>query len=173
MNLLLLADMAASADDRVAVQSGDERFTAAELLRLAWGGAAQVGDATAIAYVGTNGPAVPIALFAAAAAGVPYSPLNYRLGIDDLDATAAPARQVDMSALPAAWIGVGTVDLFYDEDLVYAERLRAAGVACDLVEVPGAFHGFDSVAPATTVARRFSDAQVDALARAFALDEPR
>ncbi len=87
MNLLLLLDMAASAgDDRIAVQFGDARLGAADLLRLAWGGAAQVGDATAVAYVGTNGPAVPVALFAAAAAGVPYAPLNYRLGVEDLDA---------------------------------------------------------------------------------------
>ncbi len=85
MNLLLLLDMAAAAgEDRAAVQFGDQQFTAAELLRLAWGAASQVGDATAIAYVGTNGPAVPVALFGAAAAGVPYSPLNYRLSVDDL-----------------------------------------------------------------------------------------
>ena len=31
--------------------------------------------------------------------------------------------------LPPAWIGVGTLDLFHDEDLAYAERLKAAGRA--------------------------------------------
>ncbi|HEX8803992.1 MAG TPA: hypothetical protein VF743_07355, partial [Acidimicrobiales bacterium] len=81
MNLLLLLDMAAAGrGDDVAVQAGDERLTAGELLAAAWGGAAAVGAAPALAYVGTNGPAFPVGLFAAAAAGVPFVPLNYRLG---------------------------------------------------------------------------------------------
>jgi acetyl esterase/lipase len=44
---------------------------------------------------------------------------------------AAPARHQDLSGLPPAWVGVGTLDLFYNEDIAYAERLRAAGVDCD------------------------------------------
>lgn len=56
---------------------------------------------------------------------------------------AAPARRADLSGLPPAWIGVGTLDLFYDEDVQYARRLEDAGVPCELVEVEGAFHGFD------------------------------
>ena len=62
---------------------------------------------------------------------------------DDAPAYAAPARRPDLAGLPSAWIGVGTLDLFLDEDIAYARRLREAGVACDLVEVEGAFHGFD------------------------------
>ena len=70
MNLLLLLDMAASGGgERIAVQVGDERLTAEDLLRAAWAGAALVKDASAVAYVGTNHLAFPIALFAAAAAG--------------------------------------------------------------------------------------------------------
>ena len=38
---------------------------------------------------------------------------------------AVPARRDDLSGLAPAWIGVGTHDLFHDEDLAYAERLRA------------------------------------------------
>ena len=37
-------------------------------------------------------------------------------------------RSEDLAGLPPAWIGVGTLDLFHDEDLAYAEGLRAAGV---------------------------------------------
>ena len=76
---------------------------------------------------------------------------------------AVPARRTDLSGLPPAWIGVGTNDLFHDEDLAYAERLRAAGVSCDVEVVPGAFHGFDGWTPKAAVSRRFFDAQCDAL----------
>ncbi len=80
MNLLLLLDMAAAGDpDRVAVQAGDERLTTSELLRAAWAGAALAEGAGTLAFVGTNSVAFPTALFAAAAAGIPFSPLNYRL----------------------------------------------------------------------------------------------
>ena len=36
---------------------------------------------------------------------------------------AVPARSDDLSGLPPAWIGVGTLDLFHDEDVAYAGRL--------------------------------------------------
>lgn len=88
-------------------------------------------------------------------------------GSDDIPALAAPARATDLSGLAPAWIGVGTADLFYDEDLEYAERLRAAGVPCDVHVVDGAFHGFDSVAPKTGVTRAFRDAQAAALSAAL------
>jgi acetyl esterase/lipase len=73
---------------------------------------------------------------------------------------AVPARRDDLSGLPPAWVGVGSNDLFYEEDLAYAERLRAAGVACALEVVPGAFHGFDGVAAKAPVSRAFFTSQV-------------
>ena len=88
-------------------------------------------------------------------------------GSPAVDPLAAPARHDDLAGLPPAWIGVGTLDLFHDEDLVYAERLRAAGVPCDLLVVEGAFHGFDSVRPGAEVTRQFRAAQAGALARAL------
>jgi acetyl esterase/lipase len=60
-------------------------------------------------------------------------------------------------------MGVGTLDLFFDEDVRFAERLRASGVSCRLDIVEGAFHGFDVVAPRAPVSRRYFAAQVDAL----------
>lgn len=84
---------------------------------------------------------------------------------------AVPARRDDLSGLPPAWIGVGTLDLFHDEDLAYAQRLRTAGVPCDVEVVQGAFHGFDGVAPKTAVSRAFFDSQCAALRRALR-DEP-
>ncbi len=86
MNLLLLLDMAASGHgDRVAVQSGADRLTYEQLLGAAWAGAAMLpAGTTGVAYVGTNGLDFPVALFAAAAAEVPFIPLNYRLGAEQL-----------------------------------------------------------------------------------------
>lgn len=80
---------------------------------------------------------------------------------------AVPARRQDLSGLPPAWVGVGTLDLFHDEDLAYAKRLREAGVPCDIEVVQGAFHGFDGIAPKTAVSRAFFDSQCATLRRAF------
>jgi acetyl esterase/lipase len=80
---------------------------------------------------------------------------------------AAPARCEDLSGLPPAWIGVGSLDLFYDEDVAYAARLREAGVECHLDVVPGGFHGFDAVRRKTEVSKAFRSAQQDALANAL------
>jgi acetyl esterase/lipase len=75
---------------------------------------------------------------------------------------AAPGRRKDLSGLPPAWIGVGTCDLFHDEDVDYARRLNDAGVKCDLHVVAGAFHGFDLVQKAGVV-KDFRRRYVDAL----------
>jgi len=68
---------------------------------------------------------------------------------------AVPARRASLGGLPKAWIGVGDVDLFFDENRQYAERLREAGVSCTLEIVPGAPHAFESLAPGAAVTRAF------------------
>lgn len=94
--------------------------------------------------------------------------LGHAPGRPGVDPTAAPARCDDFAGLPPAWIGVGTLDLFHDESLAYAERLRAAGVAVTTGVVPGAFHGFDAFA-GKPVAREFRASQVEALRTSFEL----
>lgn len=79
---------------------------------------------------------------------------------------AAPARRDDLTGLPPAWIGVGSIDLFHDEDVDYARRLNAAGVPCKLDVVPGATHGFDQMFAKTDVVKDFWRQQVSALRRA-------
>ena len=76
---------------------------------------------------------------------------------------AVPARRSDLSGLPNAWIGVGTLDVFYEEDKSYAERLRDAGVDCELEIVPGAFHGFDVFDPNLPIVQEFRKSQIAAL----------
>jgi acetyl esterase/lipase len=81
---------------------------------------------------------------------------------------AVPARHEDLAGLPPAWVGVGTRDMFYDEDVAYAERLKAAGVPCHLEIVPGAFHSFDVVRPKAGVSQSFFADQCTSLLGAFA-----
>jgi acetyl esterase/lipase len=72
-----------------------------------------------------------------------------------VNAYASPARREDLAGLPPTWIGVGTLDLFHDEDVDYARRLTAADVACEIDVVPGAYHAFDRFSPKATVVQRF------------------
>jgi acetyl esterase/lipase len=91
--------------------------------------------------------------------------------LGDADPLAAvPARIEDFSGLAPAWIGIGTSDLFHHEDIAYASRLIAAGVPCEVVEVPGAYHGFDITMPRADVSRRFFDSRCAALCTAFGQD---
>jgi acetyl esterase/lipase len=88
------------------------------------------------------------------------------LGGADPD-VAVPARRTDLAGLPAAWIGVGTVDLLYEEAVAYAERLRSASVPCHLEVVQGAFHSFDRVHARAPVSRAYFDSQCEALRAAL------
>jgi acetyl esterase/lipase len=55
---------------------------------------------------------------------------------------AAAARAENLSGVAPAFISVGALDLFLEENLEYARRLSRAGVAVELHVYPGAFHGF-------------------------------
>jgi acetyl esterase/lipase len=85
---------------------------------------------------------------------------------------AVPARRDDLEGLPPAWLGVGTFDLFHDEDLAYAEALQAAGVPCEVEVVQGAFHGFDGVAAKAPVSQSFQRSQIEFLRGALTQKEP-
>jgi acyl-CoA synthetase (AMP-forming)/AMP-acid ligase II len=88
MNVTMLLDMAADGfGDRIVVGSRDGGLTASRLRALAGGAARRVREsgAEAVVYLAVNGPAFPVAIFAAACAGVPLVPVNYRLGQDQLD----------------------------------------------------------------------------------------
>jgi acetyl esterase/lipase len=88
-------------------------------------------------------------------------------GDDDVPPYAAPTLAENLSGLPPAFVGVGELDLFLDEDIEYAQRLLQSGVATELHVYPGAPHGFDGMAPSSGVAQRFRRDRTDALARAF------
>lgn len=86
MSISLLLEMASSNPDRIAVVSAELRLTTAELSELADGGAGVIAasGASHVAYVGMGGALLPLLLFASARAGVPVTPLNYRLSADGL-----------------------------------------------------------------------------------------
>ncbi|MFV0406342.1 MAG: alpha/beta hydrolase [Propioniciclava sp.] len=68
---------------------------------------------------------------------------------------AVPAAREDLEGLPPAWISSGTIELFYPEDIAYAERLREAGVSTTVVEVPGAPHAVQMVARGTPTVKAY------------------
>ena len=76
---------------------------------------------------------------------------------------ASPARRVDVSGLAPAWIGVGKLDVFHDEDVDYAQRLKASGVPCELITVDGMYHGADGIKPKAPSMRAFRDSMLDHL----------
>ena len=74
-------------------------------------------------------------------------------GAEDVEPYAAAARAPDLSSLPPAFIAVGSLDLFVDEDVAYAMRLTHAGVPTELHLYAGAVHGF-IMAPETRLGRQ-------------------
>jgi len=87
MSVSLLLEMAASSNpDRTAVVDGDLRLTTQQLSDLADGGAGVIAGSNArhAAYVGTGGAMLPVLIFAAARAGLAFTPINYRLSADGI-----------------------------------------------------------------------------------------
>jgi acetyl esterase/lipase len=94
--------------------------------------------------------------------------LGVPAGSATVPAGAVPARVENLAGLPPAFIGVGALDLFVDEDVEYARRLINAGVPTELQVIPGAYHGFDVFVPDAAVSKRFTESWMVALRRAFA-----
>ncbi|MGD9795316.1 MAG: alpha/beta hydrolase [Acidimicrobiia bacterium] len=80
---------------------------------------------------------------------------------------AAPARAVDLSGLPPAFVAVGGVDGFRDENVDYALRLMQAGVPTDLHVYAGLPHGH-SLFPKAAGSQQWNRDQFDWVARQFA-----
>jgi acetyl esterase len=55
---------------------------------------------------------------------------------------ASPLRARDMSGVAPAFVMVCEYDPLLDEGVAYAERLRQAGVAVQVIEQKGMTHGF-------------------------------
>jgi acetyl esterase/lipase len=86
-------------------------------------------------------------------------------GGGDVSPYAAAARATNLHGLPPAYMAVGDLDLFLDENMTYAQRLLAAGVPTELHVYPGAFHGFNGFVPGAAISRRFNADRDQALQR--------
>jgi acetyl esterase/lipase len=92
--------------------------------------------------------------------GVPAGSANVLPG-------SVPARVENLAGLPPAYISVGAIDLFVEEDVEYAKRLIEQGVPTELHVIPGAYHGYDLLAPEAPVSKRFAESWKVALNRAY------
>jgi acetyl esterase/lipase len=93
---------------------------------------------------------------------------GWYLGGRAADQYAAPARAEDVSGLPPAFIDVGTIDLFRDEDIAFAQRLMQAGVPTELHVHAGSYHASETFAPDAALSSRIWALRIDALRRALA-----
>jgi acetyl esterase/lipase len=80
--------------------------------------------------------------------------LDGKQGSETVSPIAAPARLTDFGGLAPAYIEVGDLDIFRDEDISYAKLLARAGVPVELHVHPRAPHGFERFAPNSKVAKR-------------------
>ena len=93
---------------------------------------------------------------------------GWYLGGGPADQYAAPTRAEHVTGLPPAFIDVGTVDLFRDEDIAFAQRLMQAGVPCELHVYPGAYHASETLAAEAALSQRIWAARIAALESALA-----
>lgn len=64
---------------------------------------------------------------------------------DDRRALFSPALATDLSGLPPAFICVGALDLFLEEDLAFGLTLSRSGVPVEMHVYPGVPHMFDQL----------------------------
>ena len=93
--------------------------------------------------------------------------LQGNAGGEEVSPYASPARAQDLAGLPPAYINVGDLDLFLDEDIAYARALSTAGVAVELHVYPGAYHGSPGAVPDSPLSRRWIEDELAALGRAL------
>jgi long-chain acyl-CoA synthetase len=133
MNIITLLEMAADTfPDRIAIVSEGRRIDYAALLAAVQKAAAEVQEngAKYVAHLAVSSPAAPIALFAAALAGVPYVPLNYRLTADELSVLIARIEPAMLIADEqyAGRIRISSAKSFVDRGQ-FVDRVLAASPA--------------------------------------------
>jgi acyl-CoA synthetase (AMP-forming)/AMP-acid ligase II len=137
MNLAMLLDMAADAfGGRAAVRCGTQQLSYAQLRAAAQGAAHELRQSGAAhaALLDTNGLNAPVTLFAAAYAGLPYVPLNYRLTSGELEELL---QRVTPAWLVAAPEQLARLRLPPGVSCAPAARAREA-VPADAAELPDA-----------------------------------
>lgn len=133
MHLSSMVEMVESGfDERVLLADGGRRVTGADLGALVRRGASTLaGRFPALVYVGENHPLLPVALFSAAWAGIPFVPVNYRLQDEQLAALVARQEGALVLADPATAPRLGGF-----ETRVYDEWLGALPADPDPLDPP-------------------------------------
>lgn len=89
------------------------------------------------------------------------------LGDAPRTAPQVPARAESLAGLPPTWLLTGALDLFRDENIAYANRLMADGVATELAVFAGDCHGFQ-MNPESDLTQRYNRDFLAALRRGVA-----
>jgi acetyl esterase len=79
------------------------------------------------------------------------------------DETALPNLAKDVSDLPPTFITVAGHDPLHDDGIVFAEKLKAAGIACTVREEPALAHSYMRARNVSVPAKKGFDAIVEAL----------
>lgn len=82
----------------------------------------------------------------------------------------APLNAPDVDGVAPAWVGLAECDPLVDEGVMYADKLRTAGVAVDLEIYRGVTHEFIKMGRIIPEARRAHADAAQALRGAFGLD---
>jgi acetyl esterase/lipase len=88
-------------------------------------------------------------------------------GVEGISCYASASRAVELNGLPPAYVTVGDLDLFAEEDIAYARDLIRAGVPTELHVYRGGCHAFDGILPEADISRRFTSDLLGALKRAL------
>ncbi|QRZ61879.1 alpha/beta hydrolase fold domain-containing protein [Rothia sp. ZJ932] len=84
-------------------------------------------------------------------------------GAAELPEYAAPGRRTDLTGLPATWLGTGTLDLFYPEDVAYVKNLRASEVEVETCIIEGMYHGADGMMPLAEASTKLWRSMIEGL----------
>ena len=160
--------------------------------RLAIGGDSAGGTLAAVAAVHARNEGIPLALqlliypgttdrqdtpsHARFAAGpvldkalIDWFFIQYIDDADRSDWRFSPLKSADLDGVAPAWLGLAEVDPLVDEGVLYADKLRAAGVPVDLEIYRGVVHGFIKMGRAIPEARQLHQDAAKALRQAFGL----
>ena len=96
-----------------------------------------------------------------------FRELYLRHADDQADWRASPLRAAELATLPPAYVLTVGYDPLYTEGEIFAQRLRAAGVAVTHRHLPDQIHGFITMGRIITAARPALEDAGAALARAL------
>ena len=82
----------------------------------------------------------------------------------------SPVEAESFEALPPAYIETAEFDCLHDDGILYAEKLREAGIEVTLNETKGTMHGFDIVQKAETT-KAAVKARIKFMKKVFAKDK--